>query len=330
MSLIYQALKQTEQEAPAPVVASAAAAAPRAVPAVPPTAPGRLRGPLLLGAVVAGAGIVAGLLLSQREPVAGVAANAAPSAPAAMAPAPAEEAPLPTAAVAPLPVAAPAAVPATSSAAAPAAVAALPVVEPPLPTVPPRLMLSTSLSVRPAAAATEPVPAVATPPAAAPAAAPVPAAAPAPAQPVSQARPAPVEVTVRATGGTTEGASNEDISELFDGLNRALEARDEAQAQRHLQGIRSRLPEGSLARLRAEGWHAYRTGDAERAQRVYRRLLEKLPGDENASLTLASIERQGQRPDQAREVLARSLRHNPNSTVLRAALDQASQSEAAR
>lgn len=321
MSLIYQALKQTEQEAPAAVVASASvAAAPRAVPVVPPAASGRLRGPLLLGALVAGGGIVAGLLLSQREPVAEVAANAGPSAPAAVAPAPADMPPLPTAPVAPLPVAAPA----VSQAPAPGALATLPVAELPLPTVPPRLTLSTSLSVRPAAAATDSMPAVGPPPA------PAPAAAPASAQPVSQARPAPVEVTVRSTGGATEGASNEDISELFDGLNRALEARDEAQALRHLQGIRNRLPEGSLARLRAEGWHAYRTGDAERAQRVYRRLLEKLPGDENASLTLASIERQGQRPDQAREVLARSLRHNPNSAVLRAALDQANQSEAAR
>ncbi len=301
MSLIYQALKQTEQQAPAAVVASASAAAPRAVPAAAPAAPGRLRAPLLLGAVVAGAGIVAGLLLSQREPVAGVATAAV-----APAPAPAEVPSQPTAGVPPLPTAA-------LPAAAPGAVAALPVAEAPLPTVPPRLMLSTSLSVRPAA--TEAGTAVTAPPAA---------------QPVSQARPAPAEVTVRATGGTTESASNEDISELFEGLNRALEARDEAQAQRHLQGIRNRLPEGSLARLRAEGWHAYRTGDAERAQRVYRRLLEKLPGDENASLTLASIERQGQRPDQAREVLARSLRHNPNSAMLRSALDQASQSEATR
>ena len=321
MSLIYQALKQTEQQAPAAVVASASAAAPRAVPAVPPAGPGRLRAPLLLGAVVAGAGIVAGLLLSQREPVAGVATAAVPSAPTAVAPAPAEVPSQPTAGVPPLPTAA-------LPAAAPGAVAALPVAEAPLPTVPPRLMLSTSLSVRPAA--TEAAPAVTAPPAAVPAPTPAPAAAPAAAQPVSQARPAPAEVTVRATGGTTESASNEDISELFDGLNRALEARDEAQAQRHLQGIRNRLPEGSLARLRAEGWHAYRTGDAERAQRVYRRLLEKLPGDENASLTLASIERQGQRPDQAREVLARSLRHNPNSAMLRSALDQASQSEATR
>ena len=298
MSLIYQALKQTEQEAPAAVVASASLAVPRAMPSDPQGAAGRARGPLLLGALVAGAGIVAGLVLSQREPVVGVAATVAPSASVAS-----------PVAVVPDPV-------------------ALPVAEPPLPTVPPRLSLSTSLSPRPAAAAAEPVPALAPAPAGVPA--PQPAAAPAAAQPVSQARPSPVEVTVRATAGTTESASNEDISDLFDGLNRALEARDEALAQRHLQGIRSRLPEGSPARLRAEGWHAYRTGDAERAQGVYRRLLEKLPGDENASLTLASIERQGQRPDQAREVLARSLRHNPGSAMLRAALDQASQSEAAR
>lgn len=325
MSLIYQALKQTEQEAPAAVVAGTSAAVPRATPMAPPVAASRLRKPLLLGAAVAGAGILAGLLLSQRAPVPEVTVPPVPgvtAAPAVASSVPADVPPLPTAPAAPLP---------SVALSAAGAVADLPVAEPALPTVPPRLTLSTALSVRSAAA--EPPAAVAPAPAAAPAPAPAqtPSAAPAPAvQPVSQSRPSPVEVTVRSNGASNEASSNEDISELFDGLNRALEARDEALAQRHLQGIRSRLPEGSLARLRAEGWHAYRTGDAEQAQRVYRRLLEKLPGDENASLTLASIERQRQRPDQAREVLARSLRQNPNSAVLRAALDQASQSEAAR
>ena len=140
-----------------------------------------------------------------------------------------------------------------------------------------------------------------------------------------------MEVSVRSVTTVPEPAATAgmDVSELFDGLNRALETRDEATAARHLQAIRVRLSESSLARLRAEGWYAFRTGDFDKAQRFYRRLLEKLPGDENASLALASIERQEQRPELAREILSKSLKANPGSTVLRTALDQ-SPSEASR
>ncbi|MFP8777628.1 tetratricopeptide repeat protein [Hydrogenophaga sp. RWCD_12] len=320
MSLIYQALKQNEQQAPVTVVVGAPSpAAPPAVVAPAPSAAGWMRRSMLLGGLLLGGGVLAGLLLGQRSgsapspvPAPAPAASVAPPAAVAVV----EPPPLPKAAVV---AAAPASVPAPAPTLVPApavapvaAVAnpqavALPKAEPPLPTVGPRLTLSTTLSA-------QPVPATAPEPKAAPA-----------------TRPANVEVSVKSGNPVPEpaGTAGMDVAELFDGLNRALDTRDEATASRNIQAIRVRLPESSLARMRAEGWYAFRNGDLEKAQRFYRRLLDKLPGDENASLALASIERQEQRPDQAREVLSRSLKANPGSTVLRSALDQ-SPNEASR
>jgi predicted Zn-dependent protease len=98
-------------------------------------------------------------------------------------------------------------------------------------------------------------------------------------------------------------------------------------AQTQLQGIQAMLPESSVARLRAESWFAHQTGDVDSASRIYRRLLEKVPGDELSSVNLAAIEKKRQRPDQAKEVLAKALRQNPSSSVLRSAIDQLAQSE---
>lgn len=314
MSLIYQALKQNEQQAPVTAVVGVPAPAAPVVAAAVPTSAGWMQRALLPGAVLVAGGVLLGVLLGQRTASAPVAAAPAPAT--ALAPTTPTPAAGPVAAVA---VAAPAVTttesPLPKALAVTPAATTLPRAEPPLPTAGPRLTLSTTLAPRPAAEAT-----AAVPPAPAPAAA-----------PVAAPRPASVEVSVRPVAAVPEAASTAglDVAELFDGLNRALEARDEAAATRHIQAIRLRLPESALARMRAEGWYALRTGDLDKAQRVYRRLLEKLPGDENASLALASIERQEQRPDQARDILSKSLKANPGSAVLRTALDQ-SPNEASR
>lgn len=127
--------------------------------------------------------------------------------------------------------------------------------------------------------------------------------------------------------GTTP---TEDMRVLFDRFNRALSARDHAQARQHLDTIQAALPASSVARWRAEAWFSYQTGELERARDAYRGLLDKLPGDENATLSLVAIEQRLEKPGPAREVLEASLRHNPNSAMLRTALDRLQQSEAGR
>ena len=117
---------------------------------------------------------------------------------------------------------------------------------------------------------------------------------------------------------------SEDVGSLFESMNQALASHDNTAAQRHLQSIESRLPEGSIARLRAQAWFAHLTGDLPAASRTYRLLLEKLPGDELSAINLVSIERQQNRPDQARAVVKRALRYNTNSTALHSASEQLS------
>jgi tetratricopeptide (TPR) repeat protein len=111
-------------------------------------------------------------------------------------------------------------------------------------------------------------------------------------------------------------------------MNHALDNKDDATARRHLQAIQAQLPATSVARLRAEAWFAYQSGDLSSAQRTYRHLLDRLPADEQSALTLAAIEKKSARPDQARDILSRSLRHNPGSAPLRSAMDQLAASEA--
>ncbi|MBT9549771.1 MAG: tetratricopeptide repeat protein [Hydrogenophaga sp.] len=308
MSLIYQALQQTAEQA------TSRPSAEKPPLSSPQTAPeavgGRGRHMVLVGAAMAGVGVLGGFFISQwggaeaRPAPASVGAAALPAKPSAVDTLYGAEQ----------------ATPVQNS---------LPRMEAPLPTALPSLTLTYALPVAvqapaPAKAAVQPV----TPaPAGSADAAPVSMPAPAPAlkEPPATAvpaRPAAAPVAPAAS------AAPDDLSERFEGMNHALDNKDDATARRHLQAIQAQLPATSVARLRAEAWFAYQSGDLSSAQRTYRRLLDRLPGDEQAALTLASIEKKSARPDQARDILSRSLRVNPGSVPLRSAMDQLAASEA--
>lgn len=306
MSLIYQALKQTAPTATQQTPAPSQARRPTPVPPPAPEKHATRVWVLVGGSVVL---VAVGLLIGMAWQRGG-----------APAPAAAAEAP-----------------PAVMAAAAPVAVAAPSTVMPPLPKVvtPVAPAVPVAKPVTPVAkpvAAPAPAPEKqrATPPVAPkekPAADTTKTAAPAPAPalttastpvtsaPPVRATPAPVAVTAKAP-------STADVSSLFDGLARALSASDQALALQKLEAIQHQLPDGAPARWRAEGWYAYRTGSLDEAAQIYRRLLGKLPGDENASFNLAAIERQRGDTIRAREVLNDALRHHPGSSRLQGALRQ--------
>lgn len=293
MSLIYQALRQVEQCGAAPAAARAMPE-PRPLPTAAPV-PARALAPrwrwLLWGSVlVAFVGLLVGWLGQQQ----GGELASVPERVPAEALASVVEPALPRA-EAPLPVAAPRVVPTP--------VPAAPVV--PLPASPVRAVPATptSQAVQPAR---EPTP---TP-------APISAA---PAQ-AATAGVLPEEAAPVVTPVGPEPAEN--MGALFDRFNRALAARDHVQAQRHLQTIQASLPASSVARWRAEAWFAYQSGDLDQARDTYLGLLDKLPGDENATLNLVTIEQQLQQPARARAVLEASLRRNRDSVALRAALER--------
>lgn len=317
MSLIYQALKQTEQRStalPATVVRQASVA-----PAGRGQAVRWYRHPVARGLIMVAAGGLVGMGINGWL-------NASPAPAIGLAPSSRVPVVAPVDAAFALPRGEPVEMPLDR----------LPTAELPLPTVSPQLKLSLALpqAETPAASTRVAAPAVAAKPAApaeptgVQAAAAAVAVAPASStlSPVASA----VDIKVRQPGVLTGAAASETVADLFDSLNRALASRDHALAQGHLAAIQSRLPDSSVARLRAEAWYAHQTGDADGASQLYRRLLAKLPGDEHTSLNLASVEKRRQQPDVAKEVLSRALQHNPTSSGLREALSQLAQSESGR
>lgn len=315
MSLIYQALKQTEQRStalPATVVRQASV-----TPAGRGQAARWYRHPVARGLIMVAAGGLLGMGINGWL-------NATPAPAIGVAPSPRVPVVAPVDAAFALPRGEPAEM----------LLDRLPTAELPLPTVSPQLKLSLALpqAETPAASTRVAAPAVAAKPAAPaePTGVQAAAAAVAPASSTPSPVTSAVDIKVRQPGVLTGAAASETVADLFDSLNRALASRDQTLAQGHLAAIQSRLPESSVARLRAEAWFAHQTGDADGASQLYRRLLSKLPGDEHTSLNLASVEKRRQRPDVAKEVLSRALQHNPASSGLREALSQLAQSESGR
>lgn len=306
MSLIYQALKQTEQQA-APSQPSGRRWTGVATPA--PARRGWNPAPALWGVVIAVVAVLAGWMVSLA-----LAAQHGPLAAPAQVP---SQVPVP---VVPAARGSAAVVPSTPLAPAPVSAArvampevALPKADLPLPTASPRLALSRALAA-PAAPAQKPQSTQSVEDARPPA------------EPAAGKKGAAASPPAPASAPVSQPTPDE-LPALFDALNQALAGHDVDAARRQLQAIQVRLPESSVARLRAEAWFAHQTDDLDGAQRLYRRLLDKLSGDEHASLNLAAIEKKRQRFDQAKDVLAKSLRQNPNSAVLRTAVDQLARSE---
>lgn len=95
-----------------------------------------------------------------------------------------------------------------------------------------------------------------------------------------------------------------------------------ADAERELAALKERLPAESLGLLRAQAWFDLRAGRDAAAADGYRAILERMLGDEEAAINLASIQARQQKPEEARATLDAALRLRPDSAALRAALAQ--------
>ena len=314
MSLIHDALKSMDAPQDSkPAMARASKAAVRGRPA--------WLDAMLAFAVVLGAGILGWFVWqTQMKPKA-----LPPPMAAAPNPVPAP-APAPVAVTSPVAeTAAPAAAPASTMAAAPA------------PAVP--------------ALAAVPTPAVA---AAAPAAAPVQSPTPAPAVAVEPAAPKTVlaagprgetvapaaaavnrSSTTRQARGVTRSTTaaapavapapavdDAPVELRFARFVAAMKESRTADAERELAALKERLPAGSLGLVRAQAWFDLRAGRDASAADGYRTILERLPGDEEAAINLASIQSRQQKTEEARATLDAASRLQPDSAALRAALAQ--------
>ncbi|CAN7583025.1 tetratricopeptide repeat protein [Acidovorax sp. LjRoot66] len=322
MSLIHDALKSMDTAVASPA-APAATARPRAATAPRGGRPAWLDGALAFAIVVAAGGLGWVLWQSQKQPqplppVVAVAAPVLPVAtpPALAAPQPLVEVPavagatpvvdLPAASAQPAAVAA-----ATAPAPMPSAVA-------PAPSAP---ALVAQVQAAPAAAAPMSASGVmvaqaATGQADVRTATPRPAAAPRPARatravalPVVMPAPAPV-------------LDETPVELRFARFVAAMKNNQTADAERELAALKARLPAGSLGLLRAQAWFDLRAGNDAAAAEQYRAILDRMPGDEEASINLASIHSRRGKPEEARATLDTALRLSPDSAALRSALGQ--------
>ena len=106
----------------------------------------------------------------------------------------------------------------------------------------------------------------------------------------------------------------------FQAFVQAMQAKDVERANTHLNALAGQLPPSSLSLLRARAWYALETGQTAAAQDYYKSLLERLPGDEEASVNLAALELQAQRIEPARKLLREALVQHPDSEEIKAAL----------
>lgn len=309
MSLIHDALKSMDSEAPQPPRPSSSARAPAAAPRR--GRPAWLDG-LLAFCVVVGAGVVGWqvwqgrLLQSEHPPVQGAVAGAntpvqpaqvsVPGSGAEVAKEPdagpaAAAARVPASPVAPAPDVAPASEP--TVAVATAAQPQVPSVAP----VPANTAVAThgSSAVRPRAASAS--------------------------HPVRTARRA-APAAVAPTSTVVPKVDDTPVQVRFTRFVAAMRAGQTADAERELTALKAVLPSDALGLLRAQAWFDLRGGRPEAAAKGYRQILERLPGDEEAAVNLASIQVGQSDQEGARATLDTAARLNPDSKALRAALAQ--------
>ena len=100
----------------------------------------------------------------------------------------------------------------------------------------------------------------------------------------------------------------------------AMKNEDQAAAEHELIELKKQLPAGTIGLVRAQAWFDLHAGHYALAAEGYRVILDRLPGDEEAAINLASIRIRQQRPEQARATLDAAVRVQPDSAALRAAL----------
>jgi tetratricopeptide (TPR) repeat protein len=123
--------------------------------------------------------------------------------------------------------------------------------------------------------------------------------------------------SIPARGAASDGMPPE---QRFGQFLAAMRAANLPEAERHLAALRLQLRPDSVSLLRAEAWMATSRGEHAVARRKYQDVLERIPGDEEASINLASIEAAQKKPEVARQILAEALRVSPDSDALKAAL----------
>lgn len=197
---------------------------------------------------------------------------------------------------------------------APAATGAVPPLEPVVASAPQPVPAVDARSAGPA------VPAPPAPPVAAAGAANTIAAAPT----ASPSAPSPISIKVeRRTGaGTTARPDADDgqVARTVADIESAMSTGDLPAARRALAQLDAQLPGESLTLLRMQAWVSHADNDAANAERLYRRIVERVPDDINAGVNIALLDARRGDLDDARQRLTRLSGRYPRSQQITRAL----------
>lgn len=135
-------------------------------------------------------------------------------------------------------------------------------------------------------------------------------------------RPAVASVQAADMPATAPAVDDAPVELRFARFVAAMKGGRTADAEHELSALKARLPAGSLGLMRAQAWFDLRGGNDAAAAEQYRAILERMAGDEEAAINLASILARQGKPEEARATLDSAVRLQPDSVSLRSALAQ--------
>lgn len=190
---------------------------------------------------------------------------------------------------------------------------------PPAATMPAAIQTPAAAAVHSAAPAVEPLEsAIAAATAAVPAQMPSPAAAPtpSPAQPIS----IKLERHTSSSGERHRETDDARVAHNVATLESAMANGDLPTARQALAQLDALLPGESLTLLRMQAWVAHAGNDTGGAEKLYRRIVERVPDDVNAGVNIALLDARRGELDDARQRLTRLSGRYPRSPQIARAL----------
>ena len=143
---------------------------------------------------------------------------------------------------------------------------------------------------------------------------------------LAEASPQPISIKVERHGGDARAASKAGdatddaaVERAVAGMEAALAAGDPPAAHQAMARLEALLPAESLTLLRMQAWLAHADGEGAAAERLYRKIAERVPGDINAGVNIALLEaRRGELDDARQRLTQLSGRHPRSPQVARA------------
>lgn len=125
---------------------------------------------------------------------------------------------------------------------------------------------------------------------------------------------------VKETAHSSPTVAETPVELLFAQFVAAMKSGQQTDAEQALVALKRQLPTGAIGLVRAQAWFDLQAGRDAAAAEGYRTILDRMPGDEEAAINLASIQSRQQQSEEARATLDAAARLQPDSTALRAAL----------